>query len=107
MSSWYATICDQAPYLRWSEIDHDLSPVEGDATDLDRGVEAAPFLVQLTVFENDLLSRLHAGRNQPLSTDFVLETEARWDKWTKAFREEQGRVSRPMLYIYATIRFHW
>lgn len=105
--SWYATICDQAPFLRWSEIDHDLSPADGDMTDLDRGVEAVPFLVQLTVFENDLLSRLHAGPSQTITTEYVLDTEARWDKWTKAFREEQGKVSRPMLYIYANIRFHW
>lgn len=106
-NSWYATICDQPPFLRWSEIDHDLSTAAVEAKDLDGGPDAVPFLVQLTVFENDLLTRLHGGSSQALSTEYVLDTEARWDKWTKAFREEQGRVSRPMLYIYANIRFHW
>ncbi|ORY31059.1 hypothetical protein BCR39DRAFT_104327 [Naematelia encephala] len=42
-----------------------------------------------------------------LSLDDVTQRERKWAVWMTNFKQEERRTARPMLYIYASIRFHW
>ena len=103
--SWYATICDQPPFLRWRDITVTFTPTTAPY-DMDHGPDTIPFLINLTFLENDFVAALNEPGMQ-MNVEFVLETEAKWNRWAGAFREEQERMARPMLYVYANIRYHW
>lgn len=102
--SWFASLCGEAPFLRYSEVDMDL-PLAQAPDDLESGIDTYPFLVQLTLYENQLLTLAHTGKE--FSAEFVLETEGKWGVWMSLFRDEQAATPRPILYAFASIRFHW
>lgn len=107
-TSWFATICDSPPFLNVVDISLRMSRQAETPQDLDRGPVYVPVLMQLTEFENDLMTRLHrAPPSNGFTAEYISQLDRRWSVWLKEFKEEQARMAGPMLYVYATIRFHW
>jgi hypothetical protein len=76
--------------------------------DLDRGPVYVPVLMRLTESENELMIKLHrAPLSNGLAAEYISQLGGRWSIWLKDFKEEKARMAGPMLYVYATIRFHW
>jgi hypothetical protein len=136
--SWFAALCGRAPFIRYGDFDPGVlvrANVEDSAVvplhlfgsrDLHTsGLEALPFLLQLTMFENELATIMSrpvvvghedgadgggaAGEGRPLQfgVDAVLELEQRWGEWMVAMRDDQVLNERPLFHAYATIRFNW
>jgi hypothetical protein len=103
-SSWFATLSANPPHLLTDDFDvHFPNPTKEE--DIETGIEAFPFIVQLTLLENELSTLAHGKR--AFDVDFVLEYEGRLASWMVGFREEQERVRRPTLDAYSSIRYHW
>lgn len=133
-NSWFATLTGLPPYLTTGTFDVqfsrpfptplDPSPpppqrptaaggsIEGDGTstsegrEYHRGIDAHPFLVQLTLFENELATLMHVPDTQ-ISIDVVLDLERKWGDWMVVFRDDQLKGEKPMHHAFSMIRFHW
>jgi hypothetical protein len=104
--SWFATLLDGPPFIQSNTYDPSLTPSwDREGIDGERWIDQHPCVVQLTMFENELLTAIHTMPE--LSQGYILDLEARLADWMKVFREEQLAVPSWMLHTYANIRFHW
>lgn len=112
--SWFATLTGLPPYLAAGSFDTHFSRPNTTAPNLpadaaqeyQRGIDAHPFLVQLTFFENELATLMNAPDAQ-VSIDMVLELERKWGDWMVVFRDDQLKGWKPMHHSFSMIRFHW
>ncbi|GFZ48450.1 hypothetical protein JCM24511_06198 [Saitozyma sp. JCM 24511] len=101
--AWFATLYLGRPYFTHGEFEHTWTTLPSK-DELRRGLDAFPFLVDLTLIENGLLSSL---RERPASFETVVSFERRLSAWWDVFRTEQKREKKHVMLNFAEIRFHW
>jgi hypothetical protein len=99
-SSWFATLVDAPPFLRWGEYEYDAE-MSTDAPHT-QGV-----LSRLALLENELLTTIHSGKVDTLTPEFVLATETRWWPLMRECGNERADRMLALVHPYADIRFNW
>lgn len=125
-ASWMATVTSSPPYFLSTDFDPHFPTIlsdarfggddaEADGSQAQEGeipvskgaaaLRSHPFLVQLTLVENEILTRLHAEGT--FNEAAVLEYEGKLSAFNKTFREDQKKRERPLLQAFAEIRYLW
>lgn len=99
------------PFLRSGE--YDTEALQSTSTNLSslnersEGAVAQPVLSQLVVLANEMLSDIHGGRINTAASDYVLDSEAKWAKWSEMCKEDVLRLRHRWGSALVNIHYHW
>jgi hypothetical protein len=105
---YYATLCGLPPYFKFGDFDAEVRrrPCDdSNKTDFVFGTE--PRLLRLVLLQSELLTQIHDETADTLSTDFVLQFEAKWTNWLDAFIGEQRSTGSRMADNFCNVHYHW
>lgn len=64
-------------------------------------------LSRLAILESELLFKIHSGRVQTATPEFILSTESKWWPLMREFGDERSDELLASIHPYADIRFNW